>query len=205
MCNRHIAQQRRSHPPPIYAVQIGTSDGRIKLVGAAGAETTLCSPYRSATTALHQLPNRGSFLRLCSDGALELWSIPQEQLSARVFAPSPDTFVSCHPLQHDPYVLLGCASGAMRVAAVLGTEGEPLEPLSPAGGLRVLPYAVSADGFGVPEDTALISVQPQENAHAGLCALTLHEWQRITVYNLRRRAVRPCVLRVSALNAIEHS
>ena len=63
----------------------------------------------------------------------------------------------------------------------------------------MMPYSVSAEAFNVPGDTALMSVQPQENAHAGLCALAVHEWQGVTVYNLRKRMVRRAGLLIANL------
>lgn len=43
---------------------MGTSDGRVKLVGRTGVEVTLQSATRSPTKWIHILENKGALLRL---------------------------------------------------------------------------------------------------------------------------------------------
>ena len=171
-------------------MQIGTSDGRVKLVGTSSTEATLTSPERHATVSLHSLPNTGCLLRLDTAGTLELWSIIECALEATLSAPASDTFTACEPLIHDPYVALGCASGALHIAAVLDRAGKPLSPARPAGTIKLTPLVATADALGVPEDTPVVSVQPREIEGAGLCVLVLHEWQGLTIYSVHKRSVR---------------
>lgn len=171
-------------------MQIGTADGRVKVIGAASTEATLTAPTRTATASLHILPNTGAFLRLDADGTLELWSVPRQHLTDALPALENDTPTACHLLPHDPYVLLGCASGALRAVAVLDADCEPLPPARPAGALRQMPFAALPDALGVPEDSPVLSVQTMDGGVGGLCALMLHEWQGVTVYSLHKRSVR---------------
>jgi hypothetical protein len=179
-------------PPCTRALQIGTSDGRVKLVGVASTEATLTSAARTATASLHTLPNTGCFLRLDVAGTLELWSIARLVCAATLAAPGADAFTACHPLPHDPYVVLGCTSGALCVAGLLDGCGEPLAPAKPAARLRMMLFAVAPDALGVPEDTPVVSVHATEGGPGGLCALVLHEWRGVTIYSLHKRAVRGC-------------
>ena len=44
--------------------QVGTKDGRVKLIGSDGVECTFRSPFQSATKQLQFLDNKGALLRL---------------------------------------------------------------------------------------------------------------------------------------------
>lgn len=52
---------RAAHAPP---PQVGTLDGRVKLIGKPGVEVTLRSTSRSPTKYLGFLPNKGAVLRV---------------------------------------------------------------------------------------------------------------------------------------------
>lgn len=187
--------QRAAHPrtatltlaPP---TQIGTDDGRIKLVGAASTEATLIAPAATATASLHILPNTGCLLRLDTAGTLELWSVPEAKCKCTLVAPGGDAFTVCHPLPHDPYALLGTAGGAIAVVALLSGAGEPLGPARAAEGMRVMPFALPADTLGAPEDTPVAALQSTEAAGSGLQVLVLHEWHGLCVYSFDQTKVR---------------
>ncbi len=51
-------------PPRYVVLQVGTSDGRIVLLGRPGVEATLRSPSRSPTQHLCFLPGTGALLRV---------------------------------------------------------------------------------------------------------------------------------------------
>lgn len=61
----------RSLPPPSM-LQVGTSDGRVKLLGTLGVEDMVQTPSRAPTSFLAFLENRGALLRVtkvrCSRG-----------------------------------------------------------------------------------------------------------------------------------------
>lgn len=51
-----------------------------------------------------------------------------------------DAITCAAPLRREPYVLLGCASGAVRVAMVANASGCGVVGARPARGLRLMPY-----------------------------------------------------------------
>lgn len=51
-----------------------------------------------------------------------------------------DTVTAAAALAADPYLLLGCASGAVRVAALLGADGQLAEVASPLASVELKPY-----------------------------------------------------------------
>lgn len=51
-----------------------------------------------------------------------------------------DTVTAAAALAADPYLLLGCASGAVRVASLLGADGQPAEAARPLASVEVKPY-----------------------------------------------------------------
>ena len=184
--------------------QIGTADGRIKLVGASSTEATLAAPQASATASLHILPNTGCLLRLDTVGTLELWSVPEATCTCTLTASHGDAFTVCHPLPHDPYALLGTAGGAVAVVGLLSGAGEPLGPARAAGGMAVLPFALSADALGAPEDTPVAALQSSEAAGTGLQLLVLHDWHGLCVYSFDQKKVRsqPLRSRAAAVTAL---
>ncbi len=51
-----------------------------------------------------------------------------------------DSATAAAALAGEPYLLLGCASGALRVAALLGPLGQPAEPVKPLASMELKPY-----------------------------------------------------------------
>jgi hypothetical protein len=172
------------------ALQIGTSDGRIKLIGTSSTEITLTSESSTPTASLHILPNTGCLLRLDTLGSLELWSITTSQCEATIFAPADDSITTCFPLPHDPYLLLGCSSGAVRVAGLLSASGDPLGPARPAAHLRLMPLILSPDVLNVSEDCPVVGLQTMETRQDGLRLMLLHEWLGVTIFSFQMQKVR---------------
>ena len=54
--------------------------------------------------------------------------------------PQEDLFTAVCPLVDEPYVLLGCASGKLHAAALLGSSGSPAGGAREASSLQKLPY-----------------------------------------------------------------
>lgn len=141
------------------AAQVGTRDGRVKIFGSDGVECTFRSPFQTATKQLQFLENKGALLRLttvshhphfsrwlsvCSlkyisvmkacnalqDGDVQLWGVEAGGFVDSLSNAEEDTITTACPLYDEPYVLLGCQSGKMHAASLLGSSG------SPAGGAR---------------------------------------------------------------------
>ena len=51
-----------------------------------------------------------------------------------------DTATAAAALAREPYLLLGCASGALRVAALLGANEQPADPVKPLASIELKPY-----------------------------------------------------------------
>lgn len=60
---RAVASRHDTCPQPLL-LQVGTSDGRVVLLGRPGVEATLRSPSRSPTQHLCFLPGKGCLLRV---------------------------------------------------------------------------------------------------------------------------------------------
>jgi hypothetical protein len=161
----------------------------MKLIGAKSTEASLTALVPTATASIHILPNTGCLLRLDTSGHLELWSIPDRRCPSRISAHN-DTITACHPMPHDPYVLLGTASGAMLVAGLTSQAGEPLGPLRAAAGMTIMPLALSAEVLGAPQNTPVVTLQSAECGASGLQVLLLHEWHALCVYSFSSKKVR---------------
>jgi hypothetical protein len=172
-----------------HCLQIGTCDGRMKLIGANSSEATLTAPAPTATASIHILPNTGCLLRLDTSGHLELWSIAESKCPSRLSAHN-DIITVCHPMPHDPYALLGTASGAVLVAGLTSQAGEPLGPARAASGMTIMPLSLSAEVLGAPEDTPVVTLQSSECVASGLQVLVLHEWHALCVYSFDSKKVR---------------
>lgn len=133
---------RRLRPP--RAPQVGTSDGRVVLIGRPGVEFTLRSASRSPTQHLCFLPHKGALLRVTQDGDCQLFSAVSRRLLTSIWLQG-DTINSVTLLPgSDPYVLLGCESGNVRVVALLDEDGRPAAGAKPAADLAVQPYQGAA-------------------------------------------------------------
>lgn len=173
------------------AVQVGTRDGRIKLVGTAAVERTLISKRRSATVSLNVLPNTGCFLRLESSGHLELWSIRLCKCLCTLSADVGDPIVSCCPLLNSPFALLGLGSGSLQCCAFVNAAGEHVGPTRPIEGLQWMPFTVPTDDINIPDDSELQHVASMQRCDGEFRVLLLHEYQTVTAMSLASGEVCP--------------
>ncbi|KAL4458921.1 hypothetical protein ABPG75_013786 [Micractinium tetrahymenae] len=132
-----------AYEPTQGLLAVGTSDGRIVLIGRPGVEATLRSASRSPTQHLCFLPNRGALLRVTQDGDIQLFSAVQRRLLTSIWLQG-DVInsVALLPSASDPYILLGCESGTVRVVALLDEAGQPAAGGRPAADLSLQPYQV---------------------------------------------------------------
>ncbi|RMZ54316.1 hypothetical protein APUTEX25_001474 [Auxenochlorella protothecoides] len=84
---------------------VGTSDGRIKLIGALGVEAVLQTPSQSPTSYLAFLANRGAILRVTQLGDIQLFSIDSFKLVASTWLQG-DAITAVTPLPSAPYLLI---------------------------------------------------------------------------------------------------
>ncbi|KAL4431642.1 hypothetical protein ABPG77_001484 [Micractinium sp. CCAP 211/92] len=153
-----------AYEPTQGLLAVGTSDGRIVLIGRPGVEATLRSASRSPTQHLCFLPNRGALLRVTRDGDIQLFSAVQRRLLTSIWLQG-DVInsVALLPGASDPYILLGCESGSVRIVAVLDEAGQPAVGGRPAADLALQPYQVlgqEVDGQGGVVALAVAHLRP---------------------------------------------
>lgn len=74
------------------------------------------------------------------EGDVQLWGIEAGGFVDSLSNPQEDQITTVCPLIDEPYVLLGCASGKLRSAALLGSSGSPAGGAREACSLQKLPY-----------------------------------------------------------------
>ena len=77
--------------------------------------------------------------RCSQEGDIQLFSIVERRLAASTWLQG-DTIAAVALLPNDPYILLGCESGCVRVVALLDGASRPAEGAAPAVGLALQPY-----------------------------------------------------------------
>jgi hypothetical protein len=170
--------------------QVGTSDGRIKLLGTGCMEVTLTSPEQTATKSLHILANTGCLLRLDTAGGVDLWSISTARRVQHLMPPPGDAITVLCPLPHDPYVLAGCRSGALRVLGLVGATSEPSTPASTVTGLRWMHYTAQPEDLGAPDDCPVGQIAVTNDSSGHVRVALLHEGHAVTLWALHSRQVR---------------
>ncbi|GFR40026.1 hypothetical protein Agub_g561, partial [Astrephomene gubernaculifera] len=166
-------------------IGIATSDGKVKLLGRQGCELTLYSgaKYPYATRQLQFLQNRGVIMRVSKGGIMESWSVAAAasvDRGANSGARSLGTLklrgdkIHCvADMPRDPYVLLGCASGCLRVAALVDAAGNPVAG-SPgqARHFAVTPYKVRPEQLRGRGEVRQVAVQSRGQVHRALVLFT---------------------------------
>ena len=79
-------------------------------------------------TCLSRVPESDSLA--LQDGDVQLWGVEAGGFVDSLSNADEDAVTTACPLQDEPYVLLGCKSGKLQAAALLGSSG------GPAGGAR---------------------------------------------------------------------
>ena len=129
---------------------IGTSDGRLKVVGSDGVEALFYSP-RGTVTKQVGITAQGGVLRLAEAGCLELWSLPEEMILS--FVDEED--IECFTLMHTtPVVIMGTSDGSIRVGQIVLGAGDNPEDF------KMLPYRVSCEILAGSGSVVSIAMQP---------------------------------------------
>jgi hypothetical protein len=78
---------------------------------------------------------------------LELWTVDaaaclsdDPHLPASTLTVQDDSITCVTPLEQQPYLMLGCASGAVRVAVLVNASGAPVMEARQARSLKLMPY-----------------------------------------------------------------
>jgi hypothetical protein len=135
-----------AYEPTQGLLAIGTTDGRIKLIGRLGVEATLRPASPVPTVFLGFLPNQGALVRVTKDGGIELFSLAAKRLLSSVsLRGEPGGVISVATLPGAPYILLGCASGNIKVISLLSRTGGLAEGCIPAASVKIQPYQILAE------------------------------------------------------------
>jgi hypothetical protein len=137
-------------------LQVSTPGGRVKIFGRDGVERCMLGAA-AATRQLRFFDNRGALVRVDADGQIELFQVEAPDAAdagaagaAPATAPSPplarlqlpdgDAATCAEPAAREPFLLIGCRSGAVRVAAATNASGNPAAAARQARGLSLMPY-----------------------------------------------------------------
>ena len=71
---------------------------------------------------------------------MQLWGVEAGGFVDSLSNTEEDTVTTACPLYDEPYVLLGCKSGKIQAAALLGSSGSPAGGAREACSLQKLPY-----------------------------------------------------------------
>lgn len=94
---------------------------------------------QSCTFSNHMNCNATASFTPMQDGDLQLFGLEESGILDAM--PLDDAHVTAvAALEAEPYLLLGCASGAIRVVALLGAGGGTAEGVAPINSMEMLPY-----------------------------------------------------------------
>eukprot|EP00878_Enallax_costatus_P027200 GHUV01029262.1.p1 GENE.GHUV01029262.1~~GHUV01029262.1.p1 ORF type:complete len:638 (+),score=216.01 GHUV01029262.1:649-2562(+) len=176
-------------------VQVGTEDGRVKVVGADGVELLLGVGGNGAgTQQLVSAANRAGIVRLDKSGVLQLFSIDPASTADEDDPSKPlDTLtvdgdkVCClAALPREPYLLLGCSSGSIKVAALVNASGTPVTEARQIRGLQLTQYSIpprKLDAAGAVTLLSVLSQPPYQHL------LAVHEESGAVIWDLRAQVL----------------
>ncbi|GMH38758.1 hypothetical protein BSKO_06642 [Bryopsis sp. KO-2023] len=179
-----------AYEPIQRLLAVGTSDGRIKVLGQHGVEKLLQSETPEGSRQILFLTNRGTVVRVENSGGLEVWSVTGGNLVCQVHVPSDAVYCVCS-VPGEPYLMLGCRSGDLRVCCLVDSNGGPTTEGREVKGARLLNYRVPCGSLEADGELKSCSVCM---SHAGPIALTLHSASGVALWNIRHQKL---VLRIS--------
>eukprot|EP00884_Botryococcus_braunii_P015584 jgi/Botrbrau1/2709/Bobra.0203s0051.1 len=140
-----------AYDPIQRLLAVGTGDGRVKVLGKAGVEHTFPAFSRCDTQFLTFLLNKAALLRIAQDGEVQVWGVEDRGLLHSMQVGDSLRVTALAAFRDEPYVLLGCQDGSIRVLSVLGQDGGLAVGISKAESLQEMPYEISSadlDGEG---------------------------------------------------------
>ncbi|KAG2431284.1 hypothetical protein HYH02_013415 [Chlamydomonas schloesseri] len=187
-----------AYEPVQGAIAVSTSDGKVKIFGAPGVERTVYSHarYPYATRQLMWLRNRGVLLRVSKGGFMECWSVAAGSRShggVRSLGSvkvKHDKICCVADMARDPYVLMGCASGGLRIAQLVDAAGAATSQPRAVRKLAVAPYRVRREELGGEGEVRQLAVQSLGPVHR---ALVLFTAGMVAVWDLRAAQLVCCL------------
>lgn len=179
-----------AYEPIQRLLAVGTKDGRLKIVGSSGVEKLLLSDKPGCTRQLLFLTNRGTVVRLEEGGSMEVWGVDSGEMVCRVEVPG-DRICCVSQVPGEPYLMLGCAHGDMRVACLTDVNGEPTTEAREVKGTMLMKYFVRVGKIGGRGELVHCSVS---GSRARSLVIALHSISGAVVWNMRRQTA---ILRVN--------
>ncbi|KAK9908560.1 hypothetical protein WJX75_009693 [Coccomyxa subellipsoidea] len=175
-----------AYDPVQRLLAVGTTDGRVKVFGRDGVERTFISPCQCATKHLQFLDGRGALLRVTQEGDVQLWGVEAAALLDSM--PSGDDLITAvEALAKEPYLLLGCASGDIQVAALMGSSNAPALGAREACTLSQMPHTISTEDIGIARGAvAVLAAHSLGDQHR---LLIVHEDSGAVIWDLRYQCV----------------
>eukprot|EP00879_Flechtneria_rotunda_P011333 GHRR01011838.1.p1 GENE.GHRR01011838.1~~GHRR01011838.1.p1 ORF type:complete len:1352 (+),score=605.93 GHRR01011838.1:400-4455(+) len=182
------------YDPVQRLLAVGTQDGRIQVIGRDGVEQALSCRSHEATQQLLFLINRGGIVRLNQAGILELFGADPagcdtEEDSSKplhTLAVQDDKVCRLALLHREPYLLLGCSSGIVRVCGLVNASGVPVAEARQVRGLILMPYFISPQKLLASGPVQLLSVK---TALQQQLLLVAHEGSGLAVWDLRAQVL----------------
>ncbi|KAK9811618.1 hypothetical protein WJX72_007037 [[Myrmecia] bisecta] len=174
-----------AYEPVQRLLAIGTSDGRVKVIGREGVECTFRhSSSQTATKHIQFLRGKGAILRITQEGDAQLWGVAEESVLDSI--PCVDAVMAVAVMHNDPYVLLGCQSGDIQVAALVDASGEPAVGAREVRSISMTPYEVSAETLNAEGAVVTLAVHSQGEQHR---LLAVHSESGACIWDLRYQTV----------------
>ncbi|KAI8474766.1 MAG: hypothetical protein J3K34DRAFT_490656 [Monoraphidium minutum] len=204
-----LASDCCAYEPIQRLLAVSTDDGRVKVFGREGVERTLhCGDERgssdgggggrappAATRQLLFLVNRGAIVRIDEEGELQLWAVDPEAGGgsdgggAAPAAPlqqlalgGGDAVTHAAAMQREPFLLLGCSSGAVRVAHMVNASGAGVTTARQVRALKLTGYSIPAKKLEASGEVTWLSALSRPPVHL---LLAVHSGGGAAVWDLR--------------------
>lgn len=190
-----------SYEPTQRLLAVGTADGRVKLFGREGVERSLFTrggPDKPAgTRQLLWLVNRGGIMRVDKNGQVQLWAADNSDSASdcadggpiaaaaplhRLSLDGGDAVTCAAAMTVEPFVLLGCGSGAVRVALMANASGDAVNAARQVRGLKLLPYTIPATKLRGKGEVTFLSASSRAPAQL---LLAVHDGGSAAIWDMR--------------------
>lgn len=175
-----------AYEPTQSLLAVATSDGRVKIVGKLGVEATIHPASQSPTVLFAFVKNQGALIRVTKDGDVELFSISGRRLLSAIKIKN-EIVTSVAAIPKTSYILIGCASGDIKVIGVLSKNGKPAEGAVPAAVVKLYPYQILAEDLD--SKGAVVAISATAPSVDRPIALLTHRYSGTLIWDLRAERI----------------
>eukprot|EP00877_Chromochloris_zofingiensis_P001873 jgi/Chrzof1/11687/Cz06g05130.t1 len=165
-----------AYEPIQRLLAVSTSDGRIKIIGKEGVERNMKTAARmpEATRQLKFLYNRGIIVRVDQAGRVEIWSIDHtdahdDSQPLHSLHLDDDDVTCVAAMKREPYLMLGCSSGTIRVAGLVNASGSTVTEARQVRALKMMAYTIHPDKLDASGEVTHIATESEGRTHRMLC------------------------------------